>query len=56
MEDYRTRAFERAKLYSWDAVASAYEQLLLDVCDGGGHGPLPLERLEELERATAAVP
>jgi glycosyltransferase involved in cell wall biosynthesis len=56
VEDYRSRAFERAKLYSWDAVASAYEQLLLDVCDGGGHGPLPMERLEELERATAAVP
>ena len=56
VEDYRTRALERAKLYSWDAVASAYEQLLLDVCDGGGHGPLPLQRLEELERATAAVP
>jgi glycosyltransferase involved in cell wall biosynthesis len=56
VEDYRVRALERAKLYSWDAVASAYEQLLLDVCDGGGHGPLPLERLDELERATAAVP
>jgi glycosyltransferase involved in cell wall biosynthesis len=55
VEDYRTKALERAKLYSWDAVASAYEQLLLEVSDGTGHGPLPLEKLDELERATAAV-
>jgi glycosyltransferase involved in cell wall biosynthesis len=55
VEDYRRRALERARLYSWDAVASAYEQLLLGVSEGTGHGPLPLDRLEELERATAAV-
>jgi glycosyltransferase involved in cell wall biosynthesis len=55
VEDYRSKALERAKLYSWDAVASAYEQLLLEVSDGTGHGPLPLEKLDELERATAAV-
>ena len=54
--EYRERALDRARLYSWDAVASAYEQLLMAVCDGTGHGPLPLERLEEIERATAAVP
>jgi glycosyltransferase involved in cell wall biosynthesis len=51
VEEYRGRAIERAERYSWDAVASAYEQLLLEVCDGGGHGPLPLDRLDELERA-----
>jgi glycosyltransferase involved in cell wall biosynthesis len=56
VEDYRGRALERAKLYSWDAVASAYEQLLLEVSDGSGHGPLPMEKLDEIERATAAVP
>jgi len=33
VESYRRRAQERAKLYSWDAVAAAYEQLLLEVCD-----------------------
>jgi glycosyltransferase involved in cell wall biosynthesis len=55
VEDYRRRALQRAKLYSWDAVASAYEQLLLEVSDSGGHGPLPLERVEELERAAVAV-
>jgi glycosyltransferase involved in cell wall biosynthesis len=49
---YRDKALERAKLYSWDAVAAAYEQLLLEVSDGNGHGPLPMERLEEIERAT----
>jgi glycosyltransferase involved in cell wall biosynthesis len=51
---YRERALERATLYSWDAVTAAYEQLLLEVSDSIGHGPLPMERLAELERA--AVP
>ena len=50
---FRERALERAELYSWDAVAAAYEQLLLEVSDSMGYGPLPMERLAELERATA---
>jgi hypothetical protein len=49
---YRERALERAELYSWDAVAAAYEQLLLEVSDSTGYGPLPMDRLDELERAT----
>ncbi len=52
VDGYRGKARERAALYSWDAVASAYEQLLLDVSECSGHGPLPMERLGELERAT----
>jgi len=55
VEDYRARARERAKQYSWDAVATAYEQLLLDVGEWSGHGPLPLDRLDEIERATGAA-
>ncbi|MGI8512652.1 MAG: hypothetical protein ACR2NH_08475, partial [Solirubrobacteraceae bacterium] len=55
VEDFRGKALERAELYSWDAVASAYEQMLLEVCGGSGHGPLELDRLDELERATARV-
>jgi glycosyltransferase involved in cell wall biosynthesis len=55
VDGYRARALERAELYSWDAVAAAYEQLLLDVSDSSGYGPLPLDRLAELERATAPV-
>jgi glycosyltransferase involved in cell wall biosynthesis len=55
VEDYRRRALGRAELYSWDAVAAAYEQLLLEVSEGTGHGPLPMEQLDELERATAGV-
>ena len=55
VETYRERARERAKQYSWDAVATAYEQLLLDVGEGTGHGPLPLDRLDEIERATGAA-
>ena len=55
VEKYRARARERAEQYSWDAVATAYEQLLLEVGDGTGHGPLLLDRLEELERATGAA-
>ena len=53
VEGYRGKAKKRAELYSWDAVAAAYEQLLLEVSDAGGHGPLPMETLAELERATA---
>jgi len=49
---YREKALSRAELYSWDAVAAAYEQLLLEVSDAAGYGPLSMERLEELERAT----
>ena len=52
VEEYRARALKRARLYSWDAVATAYEQLLLEVSDGAGFGPLPLERVDELERAS----
>ena len=50
---FRERGLKRAELYSWDAVAAAYEQLLLEVSDSMGYGPLPMERLAELERATA---
>jgi hypothetical protein len=39
-------------MYSWDAVATAYEHLLLEVHGGAGPGPLPLDRVEEIERAT----
>jgi glycosyltransferase involved in cell wall biosynthesis len=55
VEEYRARALERAKLYSWDAVATAYEQLLLEVSESAGPGPLPLDKLDELERATAGA-
>ena len=51
---FRERALKRAELYSWDAVAAAYEQLLLEVSESSGYGPLPMDKLEELERATAA--
>ncbi len=53
VDSYRELALERAELYSWDAVAAAYEQLLLEVSDSMGYGPLPMDRLAELERATA---
>jgi glycosyltransferase involved in cell wall biosynthesis len=52
VETYRERARERAQMYSWDAVATAYEHLLLEVHGGTGPGPLPLDRVEEIERAT----
>jgi glycosyltransferase involved in cell wall biosynthesis len=38
---YRDRARERAKRYSWDAVADQYEALLLDVRARSGPGSLP---------------
>jgi glycosyltransferase involved in cell wall biosynthesis len=36
VDEYRSRALERAKQYSWEAVATAYEELLADVCRNGG--------------------
>ena len=50
---FRDRALARARMYSWDAITSAYERLLLDAARGTGHGPLSLDQLEELERALA---
>jgi glycosyltransferase involved in cell wall biosynthesis len=35
VEEYRSRALERAKMYSWEAVATAYEDLLEDACVNG---------------------
>jgi glycosyltransferase involved in cell wall biosynthesis len=55
VEEYRRRASERAQQYSWNAVATAYEELLLEVGGGMGHGPLLLDRVEEIERATGAA-
>jgi glycosyltransferase involved in cell wall biosynthesis len=55
VEDYRARALERAKLYSWDAVASSYEQLLLDVARPAAGDALPMEPVEEPEQAAASV-
>jgi glycosyltransferase involved in cell wall biosynthesis len=55
VDGYRHLARERAELYSWDAVAAAYEALLLEVSEAAGHGPLQMERLAELERAMDPV-
>ena len=34
----------------WESVTAAYEQLLRVVSRGTGHGPLPMDQLEQLER------
>jgi glycosyltransferase involved in cell wall biosynthesis len=39
--DYRQRALERAKEYSWEAVTDRYEDLLRAVYQAGRPGPLP---------------
>jgi glycosyltransferase involved in cell wall biosynthesis len=41
VEQYRGRALERARRYSWEAVTDQYEQLLSAVCEAHGPGPLP---------------
>lgn len=38
--EYRSRALERARRYSWDAVTDAYEELLREVCGQDHAGPL----------------
>ncbi len=52
VERYRERALERAKRYSWDAVADEYEALLRSVWEAGRPGRLP----EELVDADAPPP
>jgi glycosyltransferase involved in cell wall biosynthesis len=56
VEQFRSRAVERARRYSWDAVTDQYEQLLLRVCEGSGHGPLPPELLDRSAPAPAVRP
>ncbi len=39
--EYRTRALERARDYSWEAVTDQYERLLMAVCGAEQPGALP---------------
>ena len=48
--EYRRRAQERARMYSWDAVTDQYEQLLLGVRAMREPGPLPPELVDVDER------
>jgi glycosyltransferase involved in cell wall biosynthesis len=41
VEEFRRRASERARQYSWEAVTDQYERLLTAVCEARGPGPLP---------------
>ncbi len=43
VEEFRGRALERARRYSWDAVTDQYEALLARVVDAQRPGPLPIE-------------
>jgi glycosyltransferase involved in cell wall biosynthesis len=55
VEEYRRRALERSRLYSWDAVTDEYEQLLLSVRAMRGPGPLPPELVEVDEQRPPAM-
>jgi glycosyltransferase involved in cell wall biosynthesis len=46
VERYRSRATERARRYSWDAVTDQYERLLESVRDARSPGRLPPELLD----------
>ena len=46
VQDYRERARERAKRYSWDAVTDEYEALLRRACEMAGPGLLPTDLCE----------
>jgi glycosyltransferase involved in cell wall biosynthesis len=52
---YRERARERAKRYSWDAVADQYEELLLEVQARSGPGSLPPDLLDADPAPTTPV-
>jgi glycosyltransferase involved in cell wall biosynthesis len=41
VSEYRSRALERSRLYSWDEVTDQYEQLLTAVCEAQRPGRLP---------------
>jgi len=53
--DYRVRARERAKRYSWDAVTDQYETLLREVCEASGPGALPDELVDRDAPGPAVV-
>jgi glycosyltransferase involved in cell wall biosynthesis len=51
--EYRARARDRARGYSWDAVTDQYERLLIAVSQAYGHGRLPASALEPESLAVA---
>jgi glycosyltransferase involved in cell wall biosynthesis len=53
VEQYRGRARERAKRYSWDAVTDEYERLLESVVALAGPGSLPRELLDDAPAPSA---
>jgi glycosyltransferase involved in cell wall biosynthesis len=56
VEEYRSKALERAARYRWDNVTDAYEDLLREVCGEHLAGPLPIdpELLDLIEREPVA--
>ena len=46
VDEYRSRARERAKRYSWEAVTDEYEQLLRAVREAHNPGRLPPELVD----------
>jgi glycosyltransferase involved in cell wall biosynthesis len=55
VEEYRERARERARRYSWEAVTDEYEALLRRVFEMRGPGVLPPELCDPAEEPAAAV-
>src|SRR5437588_12959546 len=53
--EYRRRALQRARRYSWESVTDQYEQLLEAVLDARRHRPLPAS-LGDLDPAAAREP
>jgi glycosyltransferase involved in cell wall biosynthesis len=53
--EYRCRALERARLYSWEAVTDQYESLLEAVCAARGPGGLP-DHLIDRDAAILGAP
>jgi glycosyltransferase involved in cell wall biosynthesis len=51
--DYRRRALERARQYSWEAVSDQYEKLLERVCAAQRPGLLPAQLLDREPQLTA---
>jgi glycosyltransferase involved in cell wall biosynthesis len=47
VSEYRGRAIERARDYSWEAVTDQYEELLTRVCAARGPGSLPPSLIDQ---------
>ena len=55
VERYRDLARHRARDYSWERITDQYEQMLSEVWEASGHGPLPQSLLDREHAVPAGL-